>query len=539
MPALVPSQDDTIHDRQVSLAGMLRPDEVRGASSSDPDGSQTHGEDAITGRGLIDTIDTESGRAQREDAVTDSGLNDTIDTENGRAQREDSITDTDSVDAIPDDLDDARTRVDFAPHLDDATVHDRIIPVDPDVTLLDRPVLAPPSAMASAARDREDQPAPLIPSLAGASTIAPADQSDRSHEKLSDSPLVQPRHAEPRSVSGSTDLATTSNTIATTATIPVAASRRSPSRRSPGRHVNHLNTYPEAPPEWAKRPSPWARASSALSGVNDGPFYENKAVLVGGLGAALAAGLIILIIAWVSPGGQADSSEAAQSETAIRGRTLYEQGDFGQAIAFLENQNITEDGGAQLILGHAHAAEGRPGDALSRYLRAVSLDPALASDERLIVNLRAAFDRSVREQVDAAIEVAQAALSSREPVSEQARDMRDLVVDLASHHTDYHTRHRAFDLAKKLGFDSRIERLASFLLDLRQGRRCKDRRQAVILLRALRDKRAIAALRQAADGRGMARRAKGRNTCLRKTALQAAEELDSLPDPGPARPDQQ
>jgi len=60
---------------------------------------------------------------------------------------------------------------------------------------------------------------------------------------------------------------------------------------------------------------------------------------------------------------------------------------------------------------------------------------------------------------------------------------RARVVELASHHRSLGHRAVMRDLAERLGLSDRIDRLASYRLDLEQGATCPDRQRAVAKLR--------------------------------------------------------
>jgi serine/threonine protein kinase len=73
-------------------------------------------------------------------------------------------------------------------------------------------------------------------------------------------------------------------------------------------------------------------------------------------------------------------------------------------------------------------------------------------------------------------------------------------------------------------------RLESYIHDLREGDTCEERREAVADLRALGDKRAIPALREAKRARpaGLLKRKANSNACLRADAAEAVRHLESL-----------
>jgi hypothetical protein len=73
--------------------------------------------------------------------------------------------------------------------------------------------------------------------------------------------------------------------------------------------------------------------------------------------------------------------------------------------------------------------------------------------------------------------------------------------------------------------------LDSYILDLKQGDSCAERKEAVAKLQALGDKRAIPALQEAQNRprtAGLLRRRTNANACLRTDAEEAVRYLQSL-----------
>jgi hypothetical protein len=143
---------------------------------------------------------------------------------------------------------------------------------------------------------------------------------------------------------------------------------------------------------------------------------------------------------------------------------------------------VEGQGRVHLALAQLHAASGAAGQAFDEYERAVAVWPPLAGDAQLRADVLALAGRA-----------------------------RDLAV-----------RGRAREAADTWGFGDRVDHLESFSLDLAQARTCADRRAAVPRLRALKDKRAIAALKKA-------RSAGDSNKCLDRDAREAIEFLEALP----------
>jgi hypothetical protein len=108
---------------------------------------------------------------------------------------------------------------------------------------------------------------------------------------------------------------------------------------------------------------------------------------------------------------------------------------------------------------------------------------------------------------------------------------RDRLVALAGRDKRNAVRRSARDLAEKQGAGDRIDRLSSYLLDLLHGKTCEDRAEAVPLLRALGDRRAIPRLKRARKRRtggflGLGGRIA--NGCMRVQLDEAIAYLEKL-----------
>lgn len=181
----------------------------------------------------------------------------------------------------------------------------------------------------------------------------------------------------------------------------------------------------------------------------------------------------------------------------------------------------------QLALGHVHAREGRNREALATYQAAVILDARLARDKHMRANVeRMLKDDSVRV-VDSAIDFL-GMLVSRADDGAAAQQL----IDLASSSKAPRRRHRALRVAEEVGLAHQVDRLGSYLLDLRQGGTCQARKEAVAKLRKLRDKRAIPHLKEARRRMRTEPGASGKqvntNACLRSDAAEAIRYLQSV-----------
>jgi hypothetical protein len=185
-----------------------------------------------------------------------------------------------------------------------------------------------------------------------------------------------------------------------------------------------------------------------------------------------------------------------------------------------------EESRAQMMLGHAEASAMRSMYALSAYEKAVSLEPRLARDKRMRTNVELMLEQKSPRVTDAALEF----LGTLAATGDGAA--ADQLIDLASSSKVPSRRHKAVAVADEVGLGDRIDRLGSYVLDLRQGESCQRRKAAVAKLRALGNKRAIAALRKArkrirSEG-GFKKKKVNTNACLSADAAEAIRHLQSV-----------
>lgn len=214
-----------------------------------------------------------------------------------------------------------------------------------------------------------------------------------------------------------------------------------------------------------------------------------------------------------------------EAETAA---TMLEQGQPNEATAYLRSQGskVKQAPYAQLVLGHAHATAQRNVEALRAYDRAIKLEPTLSKDKLLRTNLNLMLQKSDLKVVEAALDL----LGTLVTEVNDKRAAQELV-RIASSSSNLPTRQRARQVADRVDLGSQIDRLTSYTLDLRQGRSCADRRDAVAKLRALGDKRAIPELRTAMKRtrvEGLLRRRSNANACLKTDAEEAIRYLNSI-----------
>jgi len=246
-----------------------------------------------------------------------------------------------------------------------------------------------------------------------------------------------------------------------------------------------------------------------------------------GLALALVA-TAIAIVAVLLPGGESKPAEppprvvpAAPPSMAGQAEEVLADGKPLEAIEMLERSpTVADDAAAQRVLAHAYAATGRNRDAIRAYARALELEPGAAPDPTMATNLLVMLDAKNGDVALDAADLLLAKLSSGEAAAKLS--------DIASREDDPDLRHKAMALAEKHGIGDRIDRVASYSLDLIQGEHCPDRQKAVFQLRTLGDKRAIPALRKARVRSSKDPRYKGMNVnqCLKRDADAAIAVLE-------------
>lgn len=254
-----------------------------------------------------------------------------------------------------------------------------------------------------------------------------------------------------------------------------------------------------------------------------------------GIGAGVTALLAVLLVAFGSSSPDylptrthlplVAPKHGPEAEAAAE---MLEQGQPKEAAAYLRSQRtkVRKEPYAQLVLGHAHASAQRNLEALDAYRRAISLEQSLSKDKLLRTNVGLMLGKKEPRVIDAALDLLGTLVRDAGD-----KDAEEQLVQLASSDDNLHTRQRAMAVADEVGVGDQIDRLNAYQLDLKQGDSCSDRRDAVAKLRALGDKRAIPALRQAQHRtrtEGLLKRKTNANACLRTDAEEAIQYLKSL-----------
>jgi len=264
---------------------------------------------------------------------------------------------------------------------------------------------------------------------------------------------------------------------------------------------------------------PPAGAAYAAGGAPAGtqpPAGVQRSRRRGLLAAALAAGALLTAVVVAL----ALSAGPGESELAAEARALIEAGDPQAAVALLEKKPklLRGDAAALVELGHARATLRQQRAALAAYDKAIAASPDAARSQVLETDLVLMMDDDSPE-----IATRAAALLIEKADNRRARQR---LIELASTADKPQLRERAREQAQQLGLGGDVDYLASYLLDLVQGKRCRDRKEAVARLRALGNPAAIPALEKAI------RRTSGTlfksrvNRCLADDAREAISYLE-------------
>ncbi len=243
---------------------------------------------------------------------------------------------------------------------------------------------------------------------------------------------------------------------------------------------------------------------------------RGRVVLVSAIGALL---LLVVSLVLVARRPSGPSRLAAEVAEALRpAEAAIGRGDVVAARAMLMQQLSLHDDVARVhyLIGTLDFLDRRPDDGLEAYRKAVRLDAGFASDPVILRNAQAVLDdkrlgaKALRFLVEAVGKPASATLAQV-----ATRDRRP---DL---------RHEALEACERLGCTGQVDRVASYLLDLAQERRCEDRRPIVIKLKALGDKRALDALRKArGKSGGVYAVFGGGNDCMKAELDEAISSLE-------------
>jgi hypothetical protein len=145
-----------------------------------------------------------------------------------------------------------------------------------------------------------------------------------------------------------------------------------------------------------------------------------------------------------------------------------------------------KDGRLRFLLGNLEFAEKDGAAGLQAYAEALKLDPGLRGDAALLVNIRSELNDK---------KIGYAALEML--VKQVGKPAADVLVDVATDDRRMEFRRYAREGCQLIGCLAKVDLVASYSLDLAQGRSCEEKREAVKKLGASGDKRAIEPLKQA------------------------------------------
>jgi hypothetical protein len=177
------------------------------------------------------------------------------------------------------------------------------------------------------------------------------------------------------------------------------------------------------------------------------------------------------------------------------------------------------------LLGNLNFADKNAEAGLQAYEEALRLDPGLRADAALLVNIRSQLgDKRL------------GTLALDALVKQVGKPACEILADLASDDRRIEFRQSAREACETLACKQKVDTVASYALDLSQGRTCDEKRVAVQKLGATGDARAIEHLKRARYGRGGlfgGLIGGGGNSCIIKD-IDAALTALGAPPPAPA-----
>jgi hypothetical protein len=147
---------------------------------------------------------------------------------------------------------------------------------------------------------------------------------------------------------------------------------------------------------------------------------------------------------------------------------------------------LPDKGNAYIVQGDAHLAQGEYREAVAAYESALGSTPKPAPGRELITSLSRIAGSTDATSANAALDLLALQVG---PAG------YDAVVARASNAASADVRHHAIELAESAGVGDRVDRVASWTLDLKDATTCEQRRPIIAKLAAARDQRATAALR--------------------------------------------
>jgi serine/threonine protein kinase len=250
------------------------------------------------------------------------------------------------------------------------------------------------------------------------------------------------------------------------------------------------------------------------------------AIAIGVVGAVVTANL-------THDGGGSAAVDSRPKPFAVLADEALDHGDVERALQILDANKdaIAGSGPTELVLGHVRQARNESGLALAAYDKALALDPALETDQRL----RSALRTMAGGRDDYAV-VAQAfdlwVGRTTDPEAKKA-------LLLSAVHDDIARRKAVRPVIERQKLEDQVDWLAAYSLDLEQDAPCEARRQVVSKLRALGDPRAVGPLQRAVSrakevtvrnrNHRVIKSYTGVNACLYVDATAAVGYLNGLP----------
>jgi len=194
------------------------------------------------------------------------------------------------------------------------------------------------------------------------------------------------------------------------------------------------------------------------------------------------------------------------------------QGDLAKARIILTEQLAKHPEAARVhyLMGNVDFLERKPDAGLDAYREAIRRDSGYRGDAALLRNVRLLLDdkRMASEALDVLIK-------------DVGKPAGEAIAEVASSEKRAELRHAALRGCEELGCEGKVDKVASYTLDLQQGKTCEERRDAVLHLRKTGDKRALDPLRRARRrGGSLFGIFSGSNECIKKDLDDAIKALE-------------
>lgn len=215
--------------------------------------------------------------------------------------------------------------------------------------------------------------------------------------------------------------------------------------------------------------------------------------------------------------GSIEVERASSKQNDIRAKVgiLLEEKDFAGLQLFADEYSQTNPDAPYLFIiqGYLLNHSSNYRDAIQSYQKGLEADPSLAADEYLADKLVGLLDYQ----------------PTRTKTLLKDNLSKEIIARLSERtgQRGIQSRYYAVKLLEKSGNTNKIDSVGMNIWDLKELKKCKEKKIAVVALRRLKDPAALPALKETIKGKFIER---VRNTCLRKEAKAAISEIEAAED---------